>query len=152
MIGNEGAELCVQMLDMQQDRGKHWDDNTEGLLALMMSKDGKKLSGVLSGAADDSRPTGPPTEACMKQYWTLYIAQGSINLAKQVVIPIMIRCSRGSKAPDGQTVLNLPPLVEVVAWSPLRDDELAARRLLDEELQENLLMAKTLQPKPIVWK
>ncbi|KAG9120196.1 hypothetical protein FRC07_004399 [Ceratobasidium sp. 392] len=148
MIAEEGAELCEQMLETVAKRSKEWDDEPCQMLTAM-----KRLEGE-QGSDESSRVLGPniPGEDLSRQYRALYVAEGPIDLAKKLLLPIVVRRLRGSKTPDGQMVLSLPPLVQVNAWSPFTAVEQAAVESIDKKFMGKLADTGLKKQQTIIWK
>ncbi|CAE7106900.1 unnamed protein product [Rhizoctonia solani] len=82
---------------------------------------------------------------------TFFVHQEAIEMAKEELLPIIIRRTGKSKDPSGTEILDLAPYYETIAWSAQREHEMEAVRNLKEALMnhENDGDTKEMQ---FIWK
>jgi hypothetical protein len=129
MIGQAGVDLVERMRRSERERRKQWlkpgvrDDFVQQMTLARAAARGTK----------DPEKLGPDKFAASKasieedkDVKTFFFAKSSIDMAKEALIPIVVRRTRNSTQPGGQPVLCIDPYMESTAWIKLMLDEYEA--------------------------
>ncbi|KAG8711805.1 hypothetical protein FRC08_015403 [Ceratobasidium sp. 394] len=118
MIGQAGYELGMAMLKSEQTkrsqikRGAQGDASESGLRQIERFD------------TQDPVLAGHLANACAKNHRTFFIHRESIDMAKDELMPIIIRRTGRSLDAHGKTVLDIEPYIESVAWCRQQPREL----------------------------
>lgn len=145
-IGTKGFDLCTAMLASQNRRLKEWRANSAEHMSHMVAA--ASASEVNDGPSDAHRHAATEylRQGDPKGYGKLFIHQESINMAKRFILPVVIRRTGTSRAPDGNTILNLKPYVESTVWVVPREDEHQMLRRLYNEYVNNSEQGSVIFP------
>jgi hypothetical protein len=112
MTGDAGEELWLAMDAAERQRSQEWSANCQHNESTVESTQEAKagINKVLSGKRK-------------AEHRALFIAQGPIEVAKEMLMPIVLRRTRDSVDPDGKKILSLPPYLELICWIPLSNSE-----------------------------
>lgn len=123
----------MDMMPSQNARAKEWRNGSTEIMSHMIAAAGAGTTD--NGPGDTHRHVESQylVQGDSKGHRNYYIQQESINMTKRLLLPIVIRRTGNSRAPDGKTILDLKPYVESVVWSVQRADEMAAVQQLYDD-------------------
>ncbi|CUA74686.1 SNF2-related protein [Rhizoctonia solani] len=149
MIGDAGYTLGMSMLKSQQTRRKDYS-HQERYTSSSPQPDSDHSSDKTSNPQNEFLAQRIAT-ANATRHRTFFIHREAIEMAKEELLPIIIRRTGKSRDPSGAKILDLEPYHESIAWSAQREHEMEAIRNLREALMnhENDGDAKEMQ---IIWK
>lgn len=109
-LGEAGQALVENMRVAELDRKKAW--KRTGGPSTVSEQIAAKSGATIKGVLDQD-----------KYLKSAFISQDAINIAKKVVLPVVIRRTGKSKQPDGEPVLSIEPYVQSIVWVSLKQVE-----------------------------
>ncbi|KAG8760733.1 hypothetical protein FRC11_015050 [Ceratobasidium sp. 423] len=144
VLGQKGVVLSERIMESIKDRTRHWDSNSLSIIEKT----------VLQEAKVEAAEAGISTEEpCFKDLQkkvglkyeneeqvsilrSAYISQGAIKMLRKVLQPIIIRRTRQSVDNSGEPILDLPPVQNFTAWSPMAKYERETQQEINQEHQQ----------------
>ncbi|KAG8735482.1 hypothetical protein FRC10_010469, partial [Ceratobasidium sp. 414] len=160
MIGDDGYRLGMDMLRSEQRRRKQLKHQ---LSKLNPSADTNDLADDDNDGRDNTGAQLVGDDVCNIElarrmatenssgHRNHYIHQEAIEMARKVLLPIVVRRTGQSRAPDGKTILDLEPYIDSTVWCVLKPRE---QKVIDE-LVVRLMQNKhdgVAAEKRLVWK
>jgi hypothetical protein len=134
MIGDMGERLWEEMVRSERQRSMEWEEHREEIIEAAA----QDMAGRSSGASEGSHPEDGALEIARsrlasedeeKMLQKVYIAKGPIEVVKKALWTTVIRRTAKSRDSCGDTVLELPPYLSSIVWSPfsLKEQEVMAQ-------------------------
>ncbi|QRV85656.1 Helicase conserved C-terminal domain [Ceratobasidium sp. AG-Ba] len=161
-IGLQGQDLYKKLRELEKQAKKDWDDEAAEVISDAINDNVREIA-EMEGAEDDSARVAQIMEDVRCRYdsgdqkkilQTQFIHEESIEKVRELILPIIVQCTCGSKDMDGKPLLPMRRYKELMAWSPLSSEEQAVLDMVNRVHDEHVQLQKRgllFDPKVLVW-